>query len=108
MMSSVPKRQDVISTAAKAIPITTSRVNNPIPMVLYAAAIVLHVVCLAVMVLKHNELVDKFADDPFYRYCDIEKSCMLFVDYDGIDSQGYLHVKWVNNKCHLVIYGSAA
>ena len=111
MMSSEQKRQNVIvisTPSAKSIPITISRVNNAVLMILYAMAIVLHVVCLAVMVLKHNELTDKISDDPFYHYCGIEESCMLFVDYYGIDSQSYLDIKWVNNKCHLVIYGSAA
>lgn len=110
MMSSEQKRQNVIviSPPVKSIPITISRVNNAVLMILYAMAIVLHVVYWAVMVLKHNELTDKFSDDPFYHYCGIEDSCMLFVDYNGIDSQSYLDIKWVNSKCHLVIYGSAA
>ena len=33
---------------------------------------------------------------------------MLFFNYDGRDPNGPDRIKWVNNKCHLVIYGSGA
>lgn len=75
-------------------PITVTRVVNIFLIGLFFIAIVLHVVCLSVMAAKHNEIVDKFSDaNP-----DIRKHCILFVDYNG---------KSVNNKCHIVVYGSA-
>ena len=81
-------------------PVTISRVLNVVLMALFFIAIILHVVCLAVMVAKHNELVDKFAqDDP-----NIKKSCILFLDYDSESRTA----KWVNNRCDIVIYGSGA
>ena len=49
--------------------------------------------------VKRNELVDKFSDDLFYQYYNIKESCMLFVDYDGIDeSTNLLQINWVNNS----------
>ena len=91
-----------VTSAVKRNPITIARVVNLFLMALFFAAIVLHVVCLAVMAAKHNEIVDKFSGDPFYP--NVEKSCILFVHYDTNDGQQ--SVKWVNNKCSLVIYGS--
>ena len=81
-------------------PVTISRVLNMVLMALFFIAIVLHVVCLAVMVAKHNELVDKFAQDA----PNIKKSCILFLDYDSESGTA----KWVNNRCDIVIYGSGA
>ena len=88
--------------------ITMSRVTNLLLIALYTAAMVLHVVCLSVMAAKRNELVDKFRDNPYYKGLNVEESCLLFIDYDGLDSYGWAQIKWVNNKCHIVIYGSAA
>ena len=88
--------------------ITMSRVTNLLLMTLYSTAMVLHVVCLSVMAAKRNELVGKFRDDPYYKGLNVEESCLLFIDYDGLDSYGWAQIKWVNNKCHIVIYGSAA
>ena len=85
--------------AKQAGPITISRVINLFLMFLFAAVIVLHIVCLAVMAAKHNEMVDKLSNE---YYANIKGSCILFVNYDG------QNIKWVNNKCHLVIYGSGA
>ena len=82
-------------------PVTINRALNVTLMGLFFIAIVSHVVCLTVMAMKHKELVDKFAgDDP-----DIKKGCILFIDYDGGENP---RVKWVNNRCDMVIYGSGA
>ena len=71
---------------------------------LFFIAVVLHVACLAVMVAKHNELVDKFAgDDPKFK-----KGCILFIDYDRASDGENAEVKWVNNRCDIAIYGSGA
>ena len=86
----------------QASPITISRVINLFLMFLFAAVVVLHVVCLAVMAAKHNEIVDKLSIEDEDYNDNIKGSCILFVDYDG------KYIKWVNNKCHLVIYGSGA
>ena len=89
--------------------ITISRLTNLLLMALYAAAMVLHIICLSVMAAKHNELVDKFSDNDYYNSINVKEGCILFVDYDGLDSEtGVPQIKWVNNKCHIVIYGSAA
>ena len=81
-------------------PITINRVLNVVLMGLFFVAIGLHIACLAVMVAKHNELVDKFAeDDPEFK-----KGCILFIDYDREND----NVKWVNNRCDIAIYGSGA
>ena len=81
-------------------PLTINRVLNVLLMVLFFIAIVFHVACLAVMVAKHNELVDKFAgDNPEFK-----KGCILFIDYDRENA----NVKWVNNRCDIAIYGSGA
>lgn len=87
-------------------PITTSRVTNVFLMVWYVVAIVLHVVCLSVIAAKHNELVDKFSDDKYGdEYNDwVKKGCILFIDYDEKSNE----INWVNNRCNIVIYGSAA
>ena len=87
--------------AKQTRPITFSRVINLVLIFLFAAVVVLHVVCLAVMAAKHNEIVDKLSDEQD-RGDDIKGNCILFMNYDE------RHVKWVNNKCHLVIYGSGA
>ena len=100
--------QEIIPSVDKSGVITISRLSNVFLMMLYGAAMVLHVICLSVMAAKHNELVDKFHDDPFYQYYNIKESCMLFVDYDGPDENDLPQIKWVNNRCHIVIYGSAA
>ena len=84
--------------------ITINRVINLGLMLLYGAVALLHVVCLAVMAAKRNEIVEKFSDDPVYQYANVKESCILFVDYDSDEER----VHWVNNKCHLVIYGSGA
>ena len=86
-----------VTSTVKRNPVTIARVVNLLLMALFFVAIVLHVVCLAVMAAKHNEIVDKFSGEP-----NVEKSCILFVDYDT----GEEPPKWVNNKCSLVIYGS--
>ena len=89
--------------------ITISRLTNLLLMpALYAIAMVLHIVCLSVMAAKRNELVDKFSDNWYYKSINVKEGCILFVDYDGLDSYGRPQMKWVNNKCHIVIYGSAA
>ena len=93
-----------VTSAVKRNPITIARVVNLFLMALFLVAIVLHVVCLAVMAAKHNEIVDKFSDNPYYQNQNVEKSCILFIHYDTND--GRQSVKWVNNKCTLVIYGS--
>ena len=54
----------------------------------YAALLVIHIVCLAVLAAKHRELVNKFQDVP-------AGSCILFVDYNGDINNP--NVKWVNN-----------
>ena len=101
--------QEIVPSVDISGIITISRVTNLLIIPLYAAAMVLHVICLSVMAAKRNEIVDKFKDDPFYQHYNIEESCMLFVDYDGPDPETQLpQIKWVNNKCHVVIYGSAA
>lgn len=69
-----------VTSAVKRNPITIARVVNLFLMTLFFAAIVLHVVCLAVMAAKHNELVKKFSGDT-QQFPNIEKSCILFVDY---------------------------
>ena len=89
-------------------PITVSRVINLFLMLLYGVVVVLHIICLSVMAAKRNEIVGKFSDDPFYEYYNIKEGCMLFVDYDGLDQNGLPQINWVNNKCNVVIYGSAA
>ena len=81
--------------------ITISKLVNVFLIVLFAIAIILHIVCLSVMAAKHNELVDKFSGDQ--GLYNVEKSCILFVNYDANGNE----IHWVNNKCHLVIYGSA-
>ena len=96
------RTREVISVTSN--PVTISRVLNMVLMALFFIAIVLHVVCLAVMVAKHNELVDKFAQDA----PDIKKSCILFADYEIDYDSNTRTVKWVNNRCDLVIYGSGA
>ena len=85
----------------------TSRIGlvNIFLIVLFAVATILHIVCLAVMVEKHNELVYKFSD-----HYNVEKSCILFVHYVYLQYGGdevVLEIHWVNNNCNLVIYGSA-
>ena len=100
------KGKEVDASAAKWGPITISRVINLFLMLLYGALVVIHVVCLAVMAAKRNEIVKKFEDDPYYRYRHVKEGCILFFNYDGKDANGYDQIKWVNNKCHLVIYGS--
>ena len=100
--------QEAIASAARRQPITVTRVSNLSLMLLYGAVLIVHIVCLAVMAAKRNEIVGKFKDDEFYQYYNIKESCMLFVDYDGIDDNSLPQIKWVNNKCHLVIYGSGA
>ena len=92
------------STETSARPVTTSRMVNLFLMFLYGAVLFIHIVCLAVMAAKHDEIVNKFKDDPYYQHHNIKGSCMLFVDYDGQEN----NVDWVNNNCHLVIYGSGA
>ena len=78
--------------------ITIDRVLNVLLMGLFFIAIGYHVECLAVIVVKHNELVDKFAeDDP-----EIKKICILFIDYNRLNGS----LNWVNNRCDRVIYGS--
>ena len=89
-------------------PIIISRVINLFLILLYVAVLVVHVVCLAVLAAKRNEIVGKFEDDPYYQYHNIKEACMLFFNYDGRDPNGPDRIKWVNNKCHLVIYGSGA
>ena len=100
----------VDSSAAKWGPITVSRVTNLFLMFLYGALVVLHVVCLAVLAAKRNEIVGKFEDDPYYQYYNVKESCILFFNYGGGggDPNTADQIKWVNNKCHLVIYGSGA
>ena len=49
-------------------PIIISRVINLFLILLYVAVLVVHVVCLAVLAAKHNEIVGKFEDDPYYQY----------------------------------------
>ena len=101
--------QEIGASAARRQPITVTRVTNLSLVLLYGAVLIVHIVCLAVMAAKRNEIVGKFEDDEFYKYYNIKESCMLFVDYDGIDSDNSLpQIKWVNNKCHVVIYGSGA
>ena len=100
--------QEIIPVVDKSGFITISRLTNLLLMALYAAAMVLHVVCLSVMAAKRNELVDKFSDNAYYKRINVKEGCILFVDYDGLDSYGWPQIKWVNNKCHIVIYGSAA
>ena len=108
-MSTYHGTQEIMSPVEKHGVITISRVTNLLLMMGYAAAMVLHVVCLSVMAAKRNEMVDKFEDDSFYQYYNIKESCILFVDYDGVDENTQLpEIKWVNNRCHIVIYGSAA
>jgi len=80
--------------------LTTSRIVNLLLVLLFGACIVLHVVCLAVMVAKHKELVDKF--DPDNLDDDNDEWCVLFMDYDDNT------INFKNNNCHVVIYGSAA
>jgi len=81
-------------------PITISRLMNILLIGLFAVAIVFHVVCLSVMAAKHNEFVDKFSGELDH----VKESCILFVDFDEKDNS----VKWVNNRCDIVIYGSGA
>ena len=103
--------QEVIASLSENLkrrPLTINRAINLLLMLLYATVLVVHVVCLAVLAAKRNEIVGKFKDDEFYQSYNIKESCMLFVDYDGRDENGIPQIKWVNNKCHLVIYGSAA
>ena len=95
------------STEMSARPVTTSRMINSFLMFLYGFVLLIHIVCLAVMAAKRDELVKKFQDDQYYQYYNIKESCLLFVDYDGIEN-GVDQINWVNNKCHLVIYGSGA
>ena len=45
-------------------PIIISRVINLFLILLYVAVLVVHVVCLAVLAAKRNEIVGKFEDDP--------------------------------------------
>ena len=104
IMSTYDAQGDIEDLAVpRARPITFSRITNVFLMFWYAALLVIHVVCLAVLAAKHSELVNKFKDDPVYN---IKESCILFIDYNG-DSNNP-NVNWVNNKCHLVIYGSGA
>jgi len=84
--------------------LTTGRMVNLLLIMLFGVSIIFHIVCLAVMVAKHNELVDKF--DPDNLDDDNDEWCVLFMDYD--DSQAQPTIKFKNNKCHVVIYGSAA
>jgi len=79
-------------------PITASRIVNMLLVVLFGVSIVFNITCLVVLVIKHNELVDKFGSD----YEGEEEWCILFMNKEGNS------LKWHNNKCHLVIYGSAA
>jgi len=72
---------------------------NLLMMMLYGASIVFNITCLVVLVIKHNEIADKFGSDS-----DKSEWCVLFMDYNKDDSR----IKFHNNKCHLVIYGSAA
>lgn len=90
------------STGRVTGPVTIDRLVNICLMPLFVAAIILHVVCLSVLAAKHEELKDKFSGDGGLE--NVEKSCILFVDYDVDDP--LQPPKWVNNKCHLVIYGS--
>jgi len=79
-------------------PLTTYRMLNLLLMVSYGVSIVLNIVCLVVMVLKHKEMVDKAGSG----YESEDEWCILFMNKEGN------RLKYVNNKCHLVIYGSAA
>jgi len=83
-------------------PLTSSRMVNLLLIMLYGVSIVFNITCLVVMVIKHNEIADKFGSS----VPDSDKSewCILFMDYNKDE----LSVKFHNNKCHLVIYGSAA
>ena len=110
IMSTYDGQGDIEDLAVpRARPITLSRITNVFLMFWYAALLVIHVVCLAVLAAKHSELVDKFNNDPAYKVNHIKESCILFIDYnhDNGDSNNP-SVNWVNNKCHLVIYGSGA
>jgi len=85
-------------------PITASRVVNMMMVLLFGISIVCHIVCLAVMVAIHNELVDKF--DPKDLDPNNDQWCVLFM---GVDyGQTPPTIKFRSNKCHVVIYGSAA
>ena len=95
------------STETSARPVTTSRMINSFLMFLYGVVLLIHIVCLAVIAAKRDELVKKFQNDQYYQYYNIKESCILFVDYDGKE-HGVDQINWVNNKCHLVIYGSGA
>ena len=107
-MTSYGAHDEDIVSAERRQPITISRVTNLFLMLMYGAVLVVHIVCLAVMAGKRNEIVEKFGDDEFYRYHNIKESCMLFVNYDGMDDNSLPLINWVNNKCHIVIYGSGA
>jgi len=91
-----------ITVIERRKPITASRMVNMLLIVLYGVSIVFNITCLVVLVIKHNELVDKFGSE----FSDEETSdwCVLFMNYDKDDQS----LKYHNNKCHLVIYGSAA
>jgi len=82
----------------RSSPLTANRMVNLLLMVSYGVSIVLNMVCLVVMVIKHKELVDKFGSN---NQGD-EELCVLFMNKEGQT------LKFTNNKCHLVIYGSAA
>ena len=95
--------------AGKRQPIAAiSGVVNLFLIFLYGAVVILHIVCLAVMAAKRNEIVGKFKDDPYFQYHNVKEGCILFFKYDGSDPNTGDQIKWVNNKCHLVIYGSGA
>jgi len=78
--------------------LTTSRMVNLLLIASYGVSIVFNIVCLVVMVIKHNEMVDKIGSN----YQGEEEWCILFMNKEGQT------LKFHNNKCHLVIYGSAA
>ena len=82
--------------------LTSSRLINLLMIMLYGVSMVFNITCLSVMVIKYNEIVDKFGSN----ISDDDKSewCILFIDYDEEEPAIKIH----NNKCHLVIYGSAA
>ena len=98
------QQTDLSAIKERRNPLTTSRMVNLLLTLLFGVSIVFHIVCLVVMVAKHNELVDKW--DPDDVDDDNDEWCILFMDYD--DSQAQPTLKFKNNKCHVVIYGSGA